>query len=51
MIRITQLTIFALGVIGWSASSMTVHRWAAVLFFLVLFGGQMLFRLMPGLSS
>jgi hypothetical protein len=49
--RIMQLTILSLGVIGWFTSSMAVQRWIVILLFLVLFGGQMLFRLLPGLSS
>ena len=49
--RIMQLTIFSLGVIGWLTTSMAVQRWVVILLYLVLFGGQILFRLMPGLSS
>jgi hypothetical protein len=49
--RIMQLTILSLGIIGWFTPNMVVHRWIAVLFMLVLFGGQVLFRLWPGLSS
>ena len=49
--RIMQLTIFTLGVIGWFTPNMAVHRWLAILFILVLFGGQVVFRLLPGLSS
>ena len=48
--RIMQLTILSLGIIGWFTPNMVVHRWIAVLFMLVLFGGQALFRLWPGLA-
>jgi hypothetical protein len=49
--RIMQLTVLALGVIGWITPNIVVHRWIAGLLFLVLFGGQVLFRLLPGLST
>lgn len=49
--RIMQLTIFLLAIIGWITPSMVVQRWIAFLFILVLFSGQILFRLLPGLST
>ena len=49
--RVMQLTILSLAIIGWFTPNMTVHRWIVVLFILVLFSGQVLFRLLPGLSS
>ena len=49
--RVMQLTIFALGIIGWFTPNMSVHRWLVISFILVLFGGQILFRLLPGLSG
>jgi hypothetical protein len=49
--RIMQCAIFSLGIIGWLTPNTVVHRWIAVLMILVLFGGQMLFRLWPGLSA
>jgi len=49
--RIMQLTILALAIIGWFTPNKVIHRWIVVLVILVLFGGQMMFRLWPGLSS
>jgi hypothetical protein len=49
--RVMQLSIFTLALIGWFTPNMAVHRWIAVLFAVVLFGGQLLFRLLPGLGS
>ena len=49
--RIVQLSILSLSVIGWSTANMTAQRWVVVLSYPVLFGGQMLFRLLPGLSG
>ena len=49
--RIMQLTIFSLAVVGWFTPNMTVHRWIVILVIMVLFSGQLLFRLLPGLSS
>jgi len=49
--RVVQLIILSLGIVGWSTPNLIVHRWIAMLFILVLFGGQVLFRLLPGLSN
>ena len=49
--RIMQLTILFLGIAGWLTPSLAAHRWIAALFLLVLFTGQILYRLMPGLSG
>lgn len=49
--RIMQLTLLFLGVIGWITPNLVAHRWVAILFLLVFFGGQMVFRLLPGMSS
>lgn len=48
--RITQLAVLFLGAIGWATPNMAAQRWVVVLLYLVLFGGQMVFRLLPGLS-
>ena len=49
--RIMQLIILALAIVGWFTPNLTVHRWIAALFIVVLFTGQILFRLFPGLSG
>jgi hypothetical protein len=49
--RIMQLIILSLAFVGWFTPNLAVHRWIAALFLVVLFTGQVLFRLMPGLSG
>jgi hypothetical protein len=49
--RIMQLIILSLGIAGWLTPDMVAQRWIAVAFLLVLLSGQVLFRLLPGLSS
>lgn len=49
--RIIQLSILLLGIVGWVTLSMVAQRWIVVFSILVLFSGQVLFRLWPGLSN
>lgn len=49
--RIMQTTILLLAIVGWMTPRLAVQRGIAVLFLLVLFTGQILFRLVPGLSD
>lgn len=49
--RIMQLTILLLAIAGWITPNLVAHRWIAGAFILVMFTGQVLFRLLPGLSG
>lgn len=49
--RAMQLIILFMAIIGWLTPNVAIHRWIALLFILVLFTGQVLFRLFPGLSG
>ena len=49
--RVMQFTILFLAIAGWITPRLTVHRWIATVVLGVLFTGQILFRLLPGLSG
>lgn len=49
--RVMQFTILVLAVSGWITPKPTAHRWIAAMALLVLLAGQIVFRLMPGLSG
>ena len=49
--RVMQFTILFLAIAGWITPRLAVHRWIAAVVLVVLFTGQILFRLLPGLSG
>lgn len=49
--RVMQFTILFLAIAGWFTSRLAMHRLIAAVVLAVLFTGQILFRLLPGLSG
>jgi hypothetical protein len=49
--RVMQFTILFLAIAGWITPRLAAQRWIATVVLVVLFSGQILFRLLPGLSG
>lgn len=49
--RAMQFTVLGLAIVGWFARPLAAHRLIAAAVLVVLFTGQILFRLLPGLSG
>jgi len=49
--RIAQLLQMALALVGLYSTNLRTHRWLPAISIVALLGGQVMFRLLPGLSS